>query len=57
MKTIKLSNKNFELFKKFVNIWIDERQDMMDCIHDPDVLNDFAYHVMFDVQKAIKRVK
>lgn len=57
MKTIKLSNKNFELFKKFVNIWVDERQEMMDCIHDPDVLNDFAYHVMFDVQKAIKRVK
>ena len=60
MKTIKLSNKNFKLFKEFCEEWIDERNELIDeCSDcgDYDQIEELVEHIIFDVYEKIKEVK
>ena len=56
MKIIKLSNKNFKLFKDFCEEWIDERNDLIDDCIDSDEINELSEHIMFDIHKSILEV-
>lgn len=60
MKTIKLSNKNFKLFKEFCEEWIDERNELIDeCSDcgDYDQIGELVEHIIFDVYEKIKEVE
>ena len=60
MKKIKLSDKNFKLFKQYCEEWIDTRIELIEessnCgdIHRQEKL---VEHIMFDVYEVIKEVK
>ena len=54
MKIIKLSNKNFELFKEFCEEWIDERNELIDDCIDSDEINELSEHIMFDVYESVE---
>ena len=41
MKIIKLSNKNFKLFKEFCEEWIDERNELIDPVNENYLLRNF----------------
>jgi len=56
MKTIKLSNKNFNLFKEFCEEWIDERNEKIDDCIDSDDINELSEHIMFDIYESILEV-
>lgn len=56
MKIIKLSNKNFKLFKEFCEEWIDVRNELIDDCFDVDEINELSEHIMFDVYDSIKEV-
>ena len=59
MKIIKLSNKNFQLFKEFCEEWIDRRNELIaecsDC-GDYDQIEELDEHIMFDIHKSILEV-
>ena len=57
MKIIKLSNKNFELFKEFCEEWIDERNELIDDCIDSDEINKLSEHIMFNVYQLMEEVE
>jgi len=57
MKIIKLSDKNFELFKEFCEEWIEERNELIDDCIDSDQINELSEHIMFDVYELIEEVE
>ena len=57
MKIIKLSNKNFELFKEFCEEWIDERNELIDDCIDSDEINELSEHIMFNVYQLMEEVE
>ena len=57
MKTIKLSNKKFKLFKQYCEEWIDDRNELIDECIDSDEINDLSEHIMFDIYESIEEVK
>jgi len=57
MKIIKLSNKNFELFKEFCEEWIDERNELIDNCIDSDEINELSEHILFDIYEKIMEVE
>ena len=56
MKIIKLSDKNFELFKEFCEEWIDHRNEKIDDCIDSDEINELSEHIMFDIYESILKV-
>ena len=60
MKTIKLSDKKFKLFKQYCEEWIDTR---IELIEESSNRGDFhrqeelVEHIMFDVYDSIKEVE
>ena len=57
MKTIKLSNKKFKLFKQYCEEWIDDRNELIDDCIDSNEINDLSEHIMFDIYESIEEVK
>ena len=57
MKIIKLSNKNFKLFKDFCEEWIDERNELIDDCIDSDEINELSEHIMFNVYQLMEEVE
>ena len=57
MKIIKLSNKNFKLFKDFCEEWIDERNELIDDCIDSDEINKLSEHIMFNVYQLMEEVE
>ena len=60
MKTIKLSNKNFKLFKEFCEEWIDRRNELIDeCSDcgDYDQVEELSEHIMFDIHESIMDIE
>ena len=57
MKIIKLSNKNFKLFKDFCEEWIDKRNELIDDCIDSDEINELSEHIMFDVYELMEKVE
>ena len=57
MKIIKLSNKNFKLFKEFCEEWIDDRNELIDDCFDSDEINELSEHIMFEVYKKVRSIK
>tara|TARA_A100000172_G_scaffold41587_1_gene25394 strand:- start:1454 stop:1627 length:174 start_codon:yes stop_codon:yes gene_type:complete len=57
MKTIKLSNKKFKLFKQYCEEWIDDRNELIDECIDSNEINDLSEHIMFDIYESIEEVK
>ena len=60
MKIIKLSNKNFKLFKEFCEKWIDTRIELIEessnC-GDIQRQKELVEHIMFDVYYSIKEIE
>ena len=60
MKIIRLSNKNFILFKEFCEKWIDTRIELIEessnC-GDIQRQEELVEHIMFDVYDSIKEIE
>ena len=60
MKTIKLSDKKFKLFKQYCEEWVDRQ---IELIEESSNCGDFyrqeklVEHIMFDVYDSIKEIK
>tara|TARA_R100000734_G_scaffold11347_2_gene8532 strand:+ start:412 stop:585 length:174 start_codon:yes stop_codon:yes gene_type:complete len=57
MKTIKLSNKDFKLFKEFCEEWIDNQNEKIDDCIDSDEINELSEHIMFDIHESIMEIE
>ena len=60
MKTIKLSDKKFKLFKKYCEEWIDRRIVLIEeCSNKGDSYTQekLLEHIMFDIYDSIKEIK
>tara|TARA_R100000231_G_scaffold10248_1_gene12511 strand:+ start:121 stop:303 length:183 start_codon:yes stop_codon:yes gene_type:complete len=60
MKTIKLSDKKFKLFKEYCEQWIDTRIDLIEQSSNCGDIHrqkELIEHIMFDIYDSIKEIE